>query len=77
MSTIFSQIVAGELPADIIYQDEQVTCFKDINPVAPVHILIIPNKAIATANDLSDTDQMLVGQHGTDSRSTCPRTRCR
>ena len=61
MSTIFSQIVAGELPADIVYKDEQVTCFKDINPVAPVHILIIPNKEIATTNDLSEEDQMLAG----------------
>lgn len=61
MSTIFSQIVAGELPADIVYRDEHVTCFKDINPVAPVHILIIPNKEIATANDLTEADQMLAG----------------
>ncbi len=61
MSTIFSQIAAGELSADIVYQDEHVTCFKDINPVAPVHILIIPNKEIATVNDLTEADQMLVG----------------
>ena len=61
MSTIFSQIVAGELPADIVYQDEHVTCFKDINPVAPVHLLIIPNKEIATVNDLSEEDKMLAG----------------
>ena len=61
MSTIFSQIIAGELPADIVYKDEHVTCFKDINPVAPVHILIVPNKEIATSNDLTDEDQMLAG----------------
>jgi len=61
MSTIFSQIVAGEVPADIVYRDEYVTCFKDINPVAPVHILIIPNKEIATVNDLTEVDQMLAG----------------
>ena len=61
MSTIFSQIVSGELPADIVYKDEYVTCFKDINPVAPVHLLIIPNKEIATVNDLTDEDQMLAG----------------
>ena len=61
MSTIFSKIVSGELPADILYQDDQVTCFRDINPVAPIHILIIPNKEIATVNDLTDEDEALAG----------------
>ncbi|MBT8421376.1 MAG: histidine triad nucleotide-binding protein, partial [Gammaproteobacteria bacterium] len=61
MSTIFSKIIAGELPADIVYQDDRVTCFRDINPAAPVHILIIPNKEIPTLNDLSDEDEALAG----------------
>ena len=61
MSTIFSKIIRGEADADIVYQDDRVTCFRDINPVAPVHILIVPNKEIATVNDLTDEDQALAG----------------
>nr|VFK27677.1 MAG: histidine triad (HIT) family protein [Candidatus Kentron sp. MB]VFK33049.1 MAG: histidine triad (HIT) family protein [Candidatus Kentron sp. MB]VFK75710.1 MAG: histidine triad (HIT) family protein [Candidatus Kentron sp. MB] len=61
MSTIFSKIVSGEIPADIVYQDERITCFRDINPAAPVHILIIPNKEIPTLNDLQDDDEALAG----------------
>ena len=61
MSTIFSRIIAGEMPADIVYRDEQVTCFRDIAPKAPTHILIVPNKAIPTVNDLTDDDAALVG----------------
>ena len=49
---IFCKIAAGEMQADIVYQDELVTAFRDINPVAPTHILIIPNQHIANTNDL-------------------------
>jgi len=61
MSTIFAKIIRGEADADIVYQDDRLTCFRDINPAAPVHILIVPNKEIATVNDLTDDDQALVG----------------
>ena len=61
MATIFSEIVKGDIPADIVYQDDQVTAFKDIQPQAPVHILIIPNKEIPTVNDLTAEDEQLVG----------------
>jgi histidine triad (HIT) family protein len=61
MSTIFSKIIRGEVPADIVYQDDRVTCFRDINPAAPVHILIVPNKEIATVNDLGEEDEALAG----------------
>ena len=61
MSTIFSRIIRGEADADIVYQDDRVTCFRDVNPVAPVRILIVPNKEIATVNDLADEDQALAG----------------
>lgn len=50
--TIFSKIVRKEIPADIIYQDELVTVFRDIHPQRPCHVLIIPNQAIATMNDV-------------------------
>lgn len=61
MSTIFSKIIRGEAQADIVYQDDRVTCFRDINPAAPVHILIVPNKEIATVNDLGEEDESLAG----------------
>ncbi|MCB8978948.1 MAG: HIT domain-containing protein [Ardenticatenaceae bacterium] len=62
MSTIFSKIVAGEIPADVVYQDELVTAFRDINPQAPTHILIVPNKEIATVNDLTEADELVAGR---------------
>ena len=61
MSSLFAKIIAGDLPADIVYQDERVTCFRDINPAAPTHILIVPNREIATVIDLEDADEALAG----------------
>lgn len=61
MANIFAQIVNGDVPADIVYRDDQVTAFRDISPKAPVHILIIPNKEIPTVNDIDDADETLVG----------------
>lgn len=60
MSTIFAKIIAGEAPADIVHQDELVTCFRDIAPSAPVHILIVPNREIPTVNDLTEADAPLI-----------------
>lgn len=62
MSTIFDKIIRGELPADIVYQDDLVTAFRDINPLAPIHILIVPNKVIATVNDLTAADEQMAGR---------------
>ena len=59
--TIFDKIISREIPADIVYEDEQALAFKDINPQAPVHLLIIPKKRIATVNDISEEDEALVG----------------
>lgn len=61
MPTIFSKIVAGEIPAEIVYQDDRVTAFKDIHPIAPVHILIVPNKEIATVDDVTPDDEAVLG----------------
>ncbi len=58
---IFCKIVNGEIPTDLIYEDEKVIAFKDINPQAPIHILLITKKHLATLNDLSEEDQALVG----------------
>ena len=59
--TIFSKIIAGEIPADIVYDDDRVLAFRDINPQAPVHVLIIPKKAIPTLNDLTPQNSELIG----------------
>ena len=61
MTTIFSRIIAKEIPADIVFQDDRVTAFRDINPQAPTHILIVPNKEIPSANDVTDTDEAVLG----------------
>lgn len=61
MSTIFSRIIARELPSDIVFQDDRVTAFKDIHPLAPVHILIVPNKEIPTADDITEDDEAVLG----------------
>lgn len=60
--TIFSKIIRQEIPANIVYQDNMVTAFRDINPQAPTHILIIPNKLIPTANDIGEEDEPVLGR---------------
>ncbi len=60
--TIFSKIIRREIPADVVYQDELVTAFRDITPQAPTHILIIPNKIIPTVNDVSAEDEQMLGR---------------
>jgi histidine triad (HIT) family protein len=62
MNCIFCKIAAGEIPATIVHQDEHVVAFRDLNPQAPTHILIIPRQHIATVNDLSDTNAAVVGK---------------
>ena len=62
MSTIFSKIIAKEIPADIVYEDDLVLAFRDIAPQAPVHILIIPKKGIPTANDVEAADEVALGR---------------
>ncbi|MEI6289296.1 MAG: histidine triad nucleotide-binding protein [Chloroflexota bacterium] len=59
---IFCKIAAGELNADILFKDEMVTAFRDIHPVAPIHVLIIPNKHIPSINELSIEDEVLAGK---------------
>lgn len=61
MDCLFCKIVKGDIPANILYRDDQVVVFDDINPQAPHHKVIIPLKHIATINDLSGEDSELVG----------------
>ena len=58
---IFCRIVSNELKAEIVYRDEQVTAFRDIHPVAPTHILIVPNRHIDSVNALEASDEQLMG----------------
>ena len=60
--TIFSKIIRREIPADIVFQDDQVTAFRDISPQAPTHILIVPNKLIPTVNDVTPADEAMLGR---------------
>lgn len=61
MDCLFCKIVDGDIPAEILYQDDHVIAFRDINPQAPFHALVIPRKHIATVNDIADEDRELVG----------------
>lgn len=60
--TVFSKIIRKEIPADIVYEDEEILAFKDIRPIAPVHILIIPKKPIKSISTLEDGDAPLIGK---------------
>lgn len=59
---LFCKIIAGEIPGDVVYQDDDVLAFRDINPRAPTHILIIPKQHISTINDLEPENAELVGR---------------
>mgnify|MGYP001554979706 CR=1 FL=1 len=58
---LFCKILAGDIPADIIYESESAIAFRDINPQAPTHVLIIPRRHIATINDLEEGDKDTIG----------------
>jgi histidine triad (HIT) family protein len=62
MDCIFCRIIAGEIPADIVYQDGELLAFRDINPQAPIHILIIPRLHIPSLSDITDKHQALMGR---------------
>ena len=59
---LFCKIIQGDIPGDIVYQDDDVLAFNDLNPQAPTHILIIPKKHIATTNDAQDEDAAVLGK---------------
>jgi len=61
MGCIFCKIVEGELPAKVVYEDDKVMAFHDINPQAPVHVLIIPKEHVPTLNDLEEKHKELLG----------------
>ena len=59
--TLFTKIINKEIPAEILFQDDRVTAFRDINPQAPSHVLIVPNKPIPSVNDISTEDESVLG----------------
>jgi histidine triad (HIT) family protein len=59
---LFCRIVAGSIPADVVYRDEHVTAFRDIQPQAPQHLLVIPNEHLASTNDLAEEQDELGGR---------------
>ncbi|MGW8195010.1 MAG: histidine triad nucleotide-binding protein [Desulforhopalus sp.] len=59
---IFCKIIAGEIPADKLYEDDEVLAFRDIAPQAPVHLLVIPKKHIAAPSDITEPDEKLIGK---------------
>jgi len=61
MPTLFTKIIKREIPAEIVYEDDQCLAFKDINPKAPVHLLLIPKEEIPTVQDLTPAHQALMG----------------
>ena len=62
MSTIFKKIIDKKINAEIVYENNKVLAFKDVNPISPIHILIIPKKEIPTVNDISSDDKELLGE---------------
>ena len=60
--TLFAKIIRREIPADIVYEDDQVLGFRDISPQAPVHVLFVPKQAVATTDGLADDQAELVGR---------------
>jgi histidine triad (HIT) family protein len=62
MSCLFCRIIAGEIPSSKVFEDADLFAFNDINPQAPLHVLIVPKKHVATTNDLTDGDEALVGK---------------
>lgn len=59
---LFCKIRDGEIPADLVYQDDEVLAFNDVNPQAPTHLLIIPKKHLSTVNDVKQEDEVMMGK---------------
>ena len=59
--SVFQKIIDKEIPAEIVYEDDLCIAFKDINPAAPTHLIVIPKKEIPTVNDVAEADEALVG----------------
>jgi len=74
MDCIFCQIVHGQSSTEKLYEDDQLIVFRDLHPQAPVHQLIVPKKHIATLNDLTETDSLLIGALFQTARQLAQKT---
>ena len=59
---IFCRIVAGEIPSDVVYRDELVTAFRDIEPMAPVHVLVVPNEHLPSTQESEERHELMLGR---------------
>jgi histidine triad (HIT) family protein len=62
MDCLFCKIIQGQIPADRVHEDDDMIAFRDVNPQAPTHLLLVPKQHISTMNDLTDTDAVLIGK---------------
>lgn len=70
-ATLFEKICSGEIPADIVYQDEQCVCFRDISPQAPEHLLLVPRKPIPRLSGAGEEDARPAGPYDAGRRTDC------
>jgi len=71
---VFCSIIAGKAPGEIVYRDDRVTAFHDSRPMAPVHVLVVPNRHLASINDVSENDETLLGHLITTARQLAEET---
>lgn len=71
---IFCKIISGEIPSEKVYEDDQVTAFHDLNPAAPTHLLIVPNKHIRSINAIAEEDEQLIGHLFTTARQLAEKS---
>lgn len=76
LDCLFCKIAAGEIPAEKVFEDDQLVAFRDIHPQAPTHILIIPRKHIATINDAGEEDALLLGRMAVAAKKLAQREGC-
>lgn len=61
MDCLFCKILSGEIPAELVYESDTAVAFRDINPQAPTHVLVIPRKHVSTINEIGEDDQAMIG----------------
>ena len=71
---LFCKIIKKEIPSEILFQDDTITVFKDINPVAPVHLLVIPNKHISSVREMNDGDKVILGSLFAGAKAAAEQT---
>ena len=73
MDCLFCKILSGEIPAELVYESDTAVAFRDINSMAPTHVLVIPRKHISTINDIENDDELIIGSLYTAAREIAAR----